>query len=126
MYSSRSVANWAAERRVSYIVAAIEEGQWMVESESRESGTPMVPVPFSKPQVQTIMVWRDADGNVLDTQEEVSYAFPIFVDSIGPVLTLDWDCHRQAWLQRREVGGFPGGRAEWFSRGTDGQRYVLS
>ena len=57
-----------------------------------------VNVERSRVKVQIDQVWRDAEGKPVKTYEEQGLRHPIDVTNLGPVLTLDWDCHRKAWL----------------------------
>ena len=100
----------ASEGSSSYTVTAITDSKWVVSPGSRQvGGEPRVLADYKRVQVQLTQVVRDADGNVLDTQEDLLNSSTIYAAGLGPVLTLDWDCHRQAWLQRPTTGDLPGG-----------------
>ena len=41
----------------------------------------------------------DADGDVLSTEDNSGSWAPASVGNLGPVLTLDWECHGKSWLR---------------------------
>ena len=122
-FSESSLPQGASEVLSSYTVTAIEDSRWGVGDESpgaqrdravgdttsgvREDN--MVLVEHSRIKVQLTQVTRDADGAVLGTEEQIMNGVTISAPTLSPVLTLDWECHRQAWLQRPTTGDLPGG-----------------
>ena len=109
-FSESSLPEGTSEVSTSYTVTAIEDSKWVVNPGSRESGEePRVLADYKRVQVHSTHVMLDVNGNVLDTQEQVLNGNSIRVPNLSPVLTLDWDCHRQAWLQRPTTGDLPGG-----------------
>ena len=109
-FSESGFPEGTSEVAGSYTVTAIEDSNWSVgEATPGARGKNVVFVKHSKVKVSSKQVGRDANGNVLGTQEEVLDRATIQVANLGPVLTLDWDCHRQAWLQRQTSGNLPGG-----------------
>ena len=98
----------ATQWATTYTVTGIEDSKWVVGPGTREgAGENAVLVPHSKAKVRSEQVWRNADGEVLATREKVLDGATISAPTFGPVLTLDWDCHRLAWLQRPTIGGSP-------------------
>ena len=87
-------------------VKAIEASDWVV-------GDATINVEHSRVLVQIDQVCRDAKGNAVHTYEEEGFRYPIDVTNLGPVLTLDWECHRKAWLQ-----------APWVNVGVEGAAEV--
>ena len=87
----------ATKSSTTFTVKAREADNWVV-------GNATVRVEHSKVQVQFSQGWEDVDGNRVHTSEEESARIPIMVGNLGPVLTLDWDCHREAWLQTWKSG----------------------
>ena len=64
--------------------------------------------PAEKPQLEgsSFELVRDADGKLLSTSDTAISSSPASVVNLGPVLTLDWDCHRESWLRSwEETGG---------------------
>ena len=62
-----------------------------------------VPIEHPTIQLQVTNVTRDADGNVLSTEDDPRVArgiswTPASVSNLGPALTPDWECHKEAWL----------------------------
>ena len=109
-FSESGLPDGASELSSSYTITAIEDSEWVVNPGSREvGGEPRVVADYKRVQVQLSQVVRDADGNLLETTEEVRSGSTISAPTLSPVLTLDWDCHRQAWLQRATAGNLPGG-----------------
>ena len=58
----------------------------------------------SEASVHVTTVYRDGEGNALEaTDRDEKWATFVFAGSKQPLLTSDWDCHRNAWL----TGGIP-------------------
>ena len=108
--SESSLPAGAFEASSTYLVMEIKDSTWSVGETDRGSrGGNSVLVEHSKMEIHVTQAIRDADGNVLETTEEVLNGSTISSASLSPVLTLDWECHRQAWSQRPTTGDFPGG-----------------
>jgi hypothetical protein len=84
-----------------------------IEASDQVVGDATVNVERSRVQVQIDQVYRDAEGKAVHTYEEEGFRSPIWVTNLGPVLTLDWECHRKAWLQ-----------APWVNVGVEGAAEV--
>lgn len=84
-----------------------------IEASDRRVGDATVNLKSSRVQVQIDQVWRDEQGKAVKTYEEEGFRAPIMVTNLGPVLTLDWECHRKAWLQ-----------APWMNVGVEGAAEV--
>ena len=61
------------------------------------------PIEHPTVQLKVTNVTRDADGNVLSTEDDPRVArgiswTPASVMNLGPALTPDWECHEKAWL----------------------------
>ena len=109
-FSESSLPEGTSEVSTSYTVTAITDSEWVVNPGSREGGgEPRVLADFKRVQVHSNQVMRDVNGNVLDTQEQVLNGNTIYVAGLSPVLTLDWNCHQQAWLERPTTSNLPGG-----------------
>ena len=91
-----------------YTVTAIRDGDWLI-------GDSTVLVENSKVQMQQGRVILDSDSNELVDEVQNLNAGAISVADFPPVLTLDWECHRQAWLQQEtaEVAGGGSSGAEY-------------
>ena len=62
-----------------------------------------VPIEHPTVQLKVTNVTRDADGNVLSTEDDPRVArgiswTPASVMNLGPALTPDWECHQEAWM----------------------------
>ena len=62
------------------------------------------PIEHPTIQLKVVNVTRDADGNVLSTEDDPRVArgiswTPSSVINLGPALTPDWECHEMAWLE---------------------------
>jgi hypothetical protein len=88
----------AAEMSTAFTVSAIETATY-----SAGRGSARIEHPRVLAQLTTSV--RDADGNVLSTEEDSGSSTPASVGNLGPVLTLDWACHRESWLQSWSEGG---------------------
>ena len=82
----------AAGQSTSFTVTAIEDSTLGIGDRSTE------PVPYQRVQVQSTHTWNDASGNTLSTEDAELGGVTISVGNQGTVLTLDWECHRAAWL----------------------------
>ena len=104
--SSGQIPDSAVSAETTFTVKAVEDRDWVV-------GDATVSVEHSSVLVTIDQVWRDAQGDAVETYEEEGFRHPIDVTNLGPVLTLDWDCHRKAWL-----------RAPWMNVGVQGAAEV--
>ena len=94
-----------AEASISFTVNAIG-------TTTHASGRGDAPIEHPTIQLQVTNVARDADGNVLSTEEDPRIArgiswTPASVSNLGPALTPDWECHREAWLNGWPPGAQP-------------------
>ena len=80
----------ATETVTTFIVDRIEDAQWSVDGRQ-------VLVPGSKAAIRTTTRTKDISGSI-GTEVEESSAPTIQVTNMSPVLTLDWECHKKAWL----------------------------
>lgn len=80
----------ATETVTTFVVDRIEDAQWSVEGRQ-------VLVPGSKAAVRSTTWTKDSAGSISADVEESS-APTIQVKNMGPMLTLDWECHKRAWL----------------------------
>ena len=109
-FSESGLPDGASELSSSFTLTAIEDSSWAVgEATARAPGDNQVLVEHSKIQGKSIQIVRDADGDVLETTEEVESEITISAPTLSPVLTLDWDCHRQAWRWLGTSDNLPGG-----------------
>jgi hypothetical protein len=81
-----------------FMVNGIETATY---SEGR--GSARIEHPSLKAQLTALVL--DADGNVLSTDESSGSWRPASVVNMGPVLTLDWACLTESWLQTASDGG---------------------
>ena len=85
----------AASQSATFAVTAIEGGKWRPPGITEDTA-----VENSRIRVDVLRVTLDVAGNVLKTDDEDTYIFAT-TDVLGqaPVLTLDWECHRRAWVE---------------------------
>lgn len=79
-----------AQTTTTYTVTGVLDANWVVDGKT-------VVVENSKIEGLIKSAVLDADGNPLDEQEEEIVRSTISVAAQSPVLTLDWECHAQAW-----------------------------
>ena len=101
----------AGATSVTLTVFDFEDATWHLRDLSQESAL----VENSKIVARQIFSWLDAEGNVLDTEEQWLGGATVMAAGRGPALTLDWDCHREAWLQQAAATDLPGGGTETYS-----------
>lgn len=78
-------------------------------SGDRSATTAATPVPVEHPGVQMRLtnLVLDADGETLTKIDDSGQFAPASVKNLGPVLTLDWACHREAWVEGWPEGAAP-------------------
>ena len=86
----------AAALTTTFVLTSVEDANWFVEGADRDSEA--VLVESSVVRARATSVWLDANGTPIKTQKDEGDGETIVVLNLGPVLTLDWDCHRQTWL----------------------------
>ena len=71
-------------------------------STTHSSGRDDTPIEHPTIQLEITNVTRDADGSALSAEDDPRAArgswTPASVTNLGPALTPDWECHRNAWL----------------------------
>ena len=82
----------AAEMTSTFVVEAIKATQYVA---SRGS----VPIENRRVELRVTNITLDADGNVLTSQDTSGTWSPTSAFNLGPVLTIDWECHETAWLE---------------------------
>ena len=77
--------------------------------EGDRSASATTPVPVEHPGVQMRLtnLVLGADGETLSRIENSGQWAPAAVGNLGPVLTLDWACHREAWVEDWPEGAVP-------------------
>ena len=80
------------EVTTSYTVKAFEDGLWYVRGQTYLVGR-------SKVRVQSTSSVRDGEGTAQAPQVEELERSTIQAANMGPLLTLDWECHRESWLE---------------------------
>jgi hypothetical protein len=78
-------------------------------SGDRSATTTSTAVPVEHPGVQMRLtnLVLDADGETLTKIDNSGQFAPASVGNLGPMLTLDWACHREAWVQGWPDGAVP-------------------
>ena len=78
-------------------------------SGDRSATAVATPVPVEHPGVQIRLtnLVLDADGKTLTRIDDSGQFAPASVGNLGPVLTLDWACHREAWVEDWPEGAVP-------------------
>ena len=105
---SEGIPEGAVESISTATVTAIEDREWVVIPGNRElEGEPVVVEDYKRVIVESTITWLDAGGNVLDTQVEQISGSTINVSNLSPVLSLDWDCHSEAWLRTATTENLP-------------------
>ena len=82
----------AAEMSSTFTVDAIETATYV-------AGRGSTPIKHPSVELQVKIVTLDANGTVLSTEDSPGSWVPASVGNLGPVLTLDWECHRKSWLR---------------------------
>lgn len=94
----------AAEVGFTFIVRGIEDNDFGTSEE------PLV-VENSMVEVETVSVINDAQGKALVSDMDMSTSNAIRVLNLAPVLTPDWECHTQKWMDSWAEVGPSGGSA---------------
>ena len=92
-----SLPEGATKMSTEFMLDAIETATY-----SQDRGSASIEHPSLKAQLTALGL--DADGNVLSTDESSGSWTPASVGNMGPVLTLDWACHTENWLQTASDG----------------------
>ena len=79
----------------------LEIGDWVTLTEAGEEITEK----NVRIVARSTEVMRGAGGDVMSTYEAENTTGAVSVANGGPVLTLDWGCHRDAWLQSSRGSG---------------------
>ncbi len=69
-----------------------------IETSTYTAGRGSTPIQHPSVELRVTTVTLDADGNVLSTEDNPGRGVPVSVGNLGPVLTLDWECHGKSWL----------------------------
>ena len=90
---------------VSYhvVITSIEDGEWLI-----DDGEELVRVEHSLVGATTTEKMLDASGAVINSETSAGDRPTISAPHLGPVLTLDWDCHREAWVEANRAGSEDG------------------
>jgi hypothetical protein len=77
--------------------------------EGDRSASAATPVPVEHPGVKVRLtnLVLDENGDTLSRIENSGQWAPAAVGNLGPVLTLDWACHREAWVEDWPEGAVP-------------------
>ncbi len=84
-----------------------------IETATYVAGRGSTPIEHPSVELRVKTVTLDADGNVLSTEDNPGSWVPASVGNLGPVLTLDWECHGKSWLS-----GWPSDAQPSFSERT--------
>ena len=90
---------------VTFTLTGLDDGgrNWLMDEASGKRAR----IENSEASVHVTTVYRDGEGNALEaTDRDEKWANFVFAGSKQPLLTPDWDCHRNAWL----TGGIPSSR----------------
>ena len=112
---SGEVPEDAAALTTTYVVTSIEDANWFVEG--ADHGSEAVLVKSSVVRTRETNAWLDADGAPIRTKEDERDWSTISMLGLGPVLTLDWDCHGRAWLDGWELPDRPSVEKRTYHRG---------
>ena len=69
-----------------------------IETSTYSAGRDSTPIEHPSVKLRVTTVTLDADGDVLSTEDNSGSWVPASVGNLGPVLTLDWECHGKSWL----------------------------
>ena len=97
-------------------MTSIEDANWFVEG--ADHGSEAVLVKSSVVRTRETNAWLDADGAPIRTKEDERDWSTISMLGLGPVLTLDWDCHGRAWLDGWELPDRPSVEKRTLSSGS--------
>jgi hypothetical protein len=81
----------AAKMSSKFAVEAIKATQYV-------AGRGATPIENRRVELRVTNITRDADGNVLTSEETAETWSPTSAFNLGPVLTIDWEYHETAWL----------------------------
>lgn len=100
----------AVTQITTYSITAIEPEEFVTGDRASGARTTDT-VENARITAQAMNAFMDENGEVLDSAEEEGTWSSLRIGMQGPVLTLDWSCHSQAWLESWSEGTSQSGGA---------------